>query len=240
MIAETSHAQALQGSTEPMVRLEGVKKAFGDNLVLDGIDLSVDPGEVLVVIGPSGSGKSTLAALILGLAAPTEGEVLLGGAAREDVDFAAWRRDVAWVPQRATIFTGTVTDNIRLGDPAAGQERVRVAAEHAGADGFIEHLPDGYDTIVGDGGRPLSAGQCQRIALARAFLRDVKLVVLDEPTANLDPESAEGVAGAMRRLSDGRAVLLIAHRPELVAHADRTVRLEEGRVVDGREAVPST
>jgi ABC-type multidrug transport system fused ATPase/permease subunit len=141
------------------------------------------------------------------------------------------------VPQRATIFTGTVADNIRLGDPAADDERVRTAARLAGADVFIEELPVGYETAVGDGGRPLSAGEGQRIALARAYLRDARLVVLDEPTANLDPVNANAVGDAMQQLSAGRTVLLIAHRPELARRADRTVRLEGGRVVDERDAV---
>ena len=124
--------------------------------------------------------------------------------------------------------------NIRLGDAAADDERVRAAARLAGADAFVRELPDGYDTVVGDGGRPLSAGQLQRIALARAFLRDAPLVILDEPTANLDPESAELVGVALERLREGRTVLLIAHRPELARRADRIVTLEAGRIVEHR------
>jgi ATP-binding cassette subfamily C protein CydD len=136
------------------------------------------------------------------------------------------------VPQRPTLFRGTVAENIRLGDIAAADGRVQAAAALAGADGFVRELPHGYETIVGDGGRPLSAGQLQRIALARAFLRDAPLVILDEPTANLDPESAELVGAAVERLRDGRTVLLIAHRPELARRADRMVTLVAGRVVE--------
>ena len=117
--------------------------------------------------------------------------------------------------------------------PDAGDDRVvRAAAALAGADAFVRELPDGYDTVVGDGGRPLSAGQLQRIALARAFLRDAPLVILDEPTANLDPESAELVGEAVERLREGRTVLLIAHRPELARRADRIVTLAAGRIVE--------
>ena len=141
------------------------------------------------------------------------------------------------MPQRATIFTGTVADNIRLGDPHADDDGVRAAARLAGADAFVDALPDGYETRVGDGGRPLSAGEAQRIALARAFVRDAELVVLDEPTANLDPANAEAIADAMQQLSVGRTVLVIAHRPELAQRADRIVRLASGRVVDERDAV---
>jgi thiol reductant ABC exporter CydD subunit len=215
------------------VRLEGVSFAYPARAgeVLSDVDLELRPGETVGLVGASGSGKSTLAALVLGLAEPTRGRVTLDGAALADGDRAAWRRCVAWVPQRPTLFRGTVADNIRLGDPAADDERVAAAARVAGADDFVRALPDGYETIVGDGGRALSAGERQRIALARALLRNASLVVLDEPTAHLDPESASTVARAIEGLGDGRAVLVIAHRPEVVASTDRTIRLEEGRVV---------
>ena len=220
-----------------VLRLEGVSFAYPSRPapVLDGVDLELRSGETVALVGPSGSGKSTLASIVLGLSEPTQGRVL-----REAVqghgDLAAWRRSVAWVPQRATIFTGTIAENIRLGDETADDERVREAARLAGADVFVEALPGGYDAVVGDGGRPLSAGEAQRLALARAFLRDARLVVLDEPTANLDPVTAAGVATALDRLSDGRTVLLIAHRPELARQADRIVRLEGGHVLDERDA----
>ena len=214
------------------VRLEGVHYAYParDQAVLDGVDLELRPGETVALVAPSGSGKSTLAALVLGLVEPTSGRVVVGGRALADLDPAAWRRRIAWVPQRATVFSGTVADNIRLGDPGAEDARVREAARLAGADGFVGVLPDGFGTVVGDGGRPLSVGESQRLALARAFLREADLVVLDEPTANLDPENAAAVGEAMGRLSDGRTVLVIAHRDELARRAHRIVRLEAGRV----------
>ncbi len=148
----------------------------------------------------------------------------------EEIDPESWRRRIAFVPQRPTLFRGTVADNIRLGDPAAGDDRVRAAAALAGADGFVSALPEGYETVVGDGGRQLSTGQRRRVALARAFLRDAPLLVLDEPTADLDPVTAAIVAEAIDRLRAGRTVLLVAHRPELAARADRVVRLEDGRI----------
>jgi ABC-type multidrug transport system fused ATPase/permease subunit len=129
-----------------------------------------------------------------------------------------------------------VADNIRLGDAAADDEQVRSAAELAGADEVVAGLPDGYDTVVGEGGRPLSAGELQRIALARAFVRDASLVILDEPTSNLDPGNAELVGEAVERLRAGRTVLLIAHRPELASRADRIVHLHEGRIVEAAVA----
>jgi ABC-type multidrug transport system fused ATPase/permease subunit len=165
--------------------------------------------------------------------------VTLDGAELAAFDLAAWRRSLAWVPQRPTLFRGSISDNIRLGDPSSSAERVVAAARLAGADDFVRVLPEGYDTVVGDGGRPVSAGEAQRIVLARAFLRDASFVVLDEPTANLDPVSAAAVGEAIERLGEGRTMLVIAHRSELVAHADRTIRLEGGRVVPERAAVGS-
>lgn len=226
---------------EAVVRMEGVGYAYParDRAVLEGFDLELRPGETVALVGPSGSGKSTVGSLLLGLTAPTEGRVTVDGSDLTACDRVAWRRQLAWVPQRATLFTGTVADNIRLGDPSAGDDRVAEAARNSGADGFIRRLPDGYETVVGDGGRPLSAGEQQRVAVARAFLRDASLVVLDEPTANLDPESGEAVGDAIERLAAGRTTLLIAHRPELAGRADRVVRLEGGRVAEQREPIES-
>ena len=143
-------------------------------------------------------------------------------------DAAAWRSQIAWVPQDPTLFRGTVADNIRLGVPEADRERVREAARLAGADGFIRELPHGYDTLVGDGGRQLSAGQCQRIALARAFLRDAPFLILDEPTAKLDPESAELVTEAIERLNGSRHSAS-DHPPARARRRSRPDRVAPGR-----------
>ena len=215
------------------VRLEGVSFSYPgrSGQVLAGLDLELAPGETVALTGPSGVGKSTVAALLLLLAEPTAGRVTAGDVELAGCDPAAWRAQVAWVPQRPTLFRGTVADNIRLGDAAADDAAVREAAALAGADAFVLDLPDRYATIVGDGGRPLSAGQTRRLALARAFLRDAPLVVLDEPTADLDPASADAVGEAVQRLLGGRTVLLVTHRRELEACADRVVRL-------GAEEVP--
>jgi thiol reductant ABC exporter CydD subunit len=220
------------------VRLEGVSFAYpgreGD--VLDSVDLELAPGETVALVGPSGGGKSTVASLLLRLAEPVHGRVTAGNVDLALCDAAAWRAQVAWVPQAPTLFRGTLAENIRLGDASADDERIRAAAELAGAGAFIRALPDGYGTVVGDGGRPLSAGERRRVALARAFLRDAPLVILDEPTADLDPASAELVGDAIGRLSEGRTTLLIVHRPQLADLAGRVVRLEGGRIVESPAA----
>jgi thiol reductant ABC exporter CydD subunit len=216
------------------VRLEAVSFGYPGSLntVLEGVDLELVPGETVALVGPSGSGKSTLVSLLLRLAEPTAGRITVGDIDLAACDPTAWRAQLAWVPQRPTLFRGTVADNIRLGDPEASDGRVEHAARLAGAAAFVQGLPNGYETLVGDGGRALSAGQLQRIALARAFLRDAPFVILDEPTANLDRASAELVEDAIERLREGRTVLLVAHSPELAERADRVVTLAGGRVVE--------
>jgi ATP-binding cassette, subfamily C, bacterial CydD len=215
------------------IRFEAVSFAYPSRpgLVLDGFGLELLPGETVALVGPSGAGKTTVASLLLRFAEPAAGQIAVGGVDLADCRPELWRRLVAWVPQRPTIFRGTVADNIRLGDESASGRAVRDAAVLAGADRFVGRLPSGYETLVGDGGRPLSAGERRRIALARAFVRDAPLVILDEPTADLDRRSADVVAEAVERLRPGRTVLLIAHRPELVAHADRIVKLGGGTAV---------
>jgi thiol reductant ABC exporter CydD subunit len=220
------------------VRLEEVSFAYpgrtGD--VLDSVELELRPGETIALVGPSGGGKSTVASLLLRLAEPARGRVTVGDVDLALCDASAWRSQLAWVPQHPTLFRGTLAENIRFGAPLADDARVRAAAELVGADAFIRALPDGYETVVGDGGRPLSAGERRRVALARAFLRDAPLVILDEPTADLDPASAELVGEAVGRLRVGRTMLLIVHRPQLASLADRVVRLEGGRIVKSAAA----
>jgi thiol reductant ABC exporter CydD subunit len=219
------------------VRFERVRFSYPARPVpvLDGLDLALSPGEAVALVGESGAGKSTVAALLLGLLEPASGRIAVGGVALSCCDIAAWRRLIAWVPQHPTLLRGTVAENIRLGEPDAPESRVRDAAALAGAHSFIARLPDGYATLVGDGGRSLSPGERRRIALARAFLRDAPLVILDEPTADLDPHSVAAVSAAVERLRRGRTMLLIAHRPELVRHADRVVHLVAGAALSPAE-----
>ena len=206
-----------------------------DRDALGEVDLELRPGETVALVGASGGGKTTLAALLLRFAEPTSGRILVGTDDLAALDAAGWRRSIAYVPQRPTLFRGTIADNILLGDASADDAGVRQAARLAGAHDFVSGLPDGYATLVGDGGRTLSTGERRRIALARAFLRDAPLVILDEPTADLDDASAELAREAIERLRVGRTVLLIAHRPELAALADRVVVVEAGRVFEPAE-----
>ncbi len=187
------------------------------------VSLTLHPGETVALIGGSGTGKSTLAALLLRFADPAEGTITCGATDLREVDLDAWRARIAWVPQRPAIVTGSVAENIRLGAPGASDACVRDAARRARADAFIRALPGGYETVIGDGGRPLSAGEAQRVALARAFVRDAPLVILDEPTAHLDAATAADVEDAVFELCRDRTALLIAHRPQLAGRADRVV-----------------
>ncbi|MFC7921875.1 thiol reductant ABC exporter subunit CydD [Streptomyces cinereoruber] len=218
------------GAVPDSVRLEldavTVRHAGRAEPSLDAVTLTVEPGETVALVGPSGAGKSTLLDVVLGFTAPEPGgSVRVGGEDLAGLDPEAWRSRIAWVPQRPYLFAGTIAENVRLARPDASDEAVREALRDAGADGFVAELPDGLDTLLGEDGAGLSAGQRQRLALARAFLADRPLLLLDEPTAALDGETEAGVVDAVRRLAAGRTVLLVVHRPALLAVADRVMSL---------------
>ena len=198
---------------------------------LDGLSLTVDPGEVVAIAGPSGCGKSTLLRVLLGLATPTAGAVRVGGTDLRELDLAAWHAHLAWVPQRPHLFAGTIDENVRLGRPDAPAEAVWRALADARLADAIAARPDGLQTRLGDHGAGLSAGERQRLALARAFLRDAPLLLLDEPTAGLDGATEAEVVRAIRRLVRGRTVVVVAHRPALLELADRVVDLEPAEAV---------
>jgi ATP-binding cassette subfamily C protein CydD len=199
---------------------------------LRGMDFEVPAGARVALVGTSGAGKTTVINLLLGFLSPTSGRILIGDQALADLDLEEWRTHLAWVPQQPRLFQGTIGDNIRLGRPDADLESVRAAARRARAADFIEALPAGYDNLVGERGAGLSGGQIQRIALARAFLRDAPLVILDEATANLDPESERLVQEGIEELAKGRTLLVVAHRLATVRRADRILVLESGRVAE--------
>ncbi|MFJ6748002.1 thiol reductant ABC exporter subunit CydD [Streptomyces sp. NPDC091266] len=195
----------------------------GDSL--PATSFQVRPGETVALVGPSGAGKSTLLSVLLGFTEPSEGRALVDGQDIATLSPESWRRRIAWVPQHPHLFAGTIAENVRLARPDATDAAVRAALGDAGALDFVDALPDGTGTRLGESGAGLSAGQRQRIALARAFLADRPILLLDEPTANLDGETEEAIVAAVRRLAVGRTVLLVVHRPALLAVADRTVRL---------------
>ncbi|MGW2278327.1 thiol reductant ABC exporter subunit CydD [Streptomyces sp. NPDC001770] len=210
-----------------------------------GASLVVAPGETVALVGPSGAGKSTLLDVVLGFTAPDEGTVRVGGVDLATLSPERWRERIAWVPQRPALFAGTVAENVRLARPDADDAAVTAALREAGAHGFVSALPEGERTLLGEDGAGLSAGQRQRLALARAFLADRPVLLLDEPTASLDGGTEAGIVDAVRRLAEGRTVLLVAHRPALLPLADRVVTLEPaaagpetGRAKAPRQAAP--
>jgi ATP-binding cassette subfamily C protein CydD len=209
------------------IEVEGLCVTYPDRSepALEDVTLSVEAGEVLALAGPSGCGKSTLLSVLLGLTAPERGSVRVGDMELTDLDPDAWRTQLAWVPQRPHLFATSIAENVRVGRREASDGELWEAVRAAGLAHVVADLPEGIDTVLGDRGAGLSAGERQRIALARAFLRDSPLLLLDEPTANLDGETEQVVLEAVRRLSEGRTVILVAHRPALLSMADRVLTL---------------
>jgi ATP-binding cassette, subfamily C, bacterial CydD len=207
------------------IAFEGVSVVYDRGPALSNVDLTIAEGDRLALVGPSGAGKSTLLSLLLGFVAPTSGRILINGCDLSTLDLVAWREQLAWVPQRAHLFAGTLSENIALGEPAASRERVERAARDAA-------LPHDLSLTLGERGHGMSSGERQRVALARAFLRDAPVLLLDEPTARLDVDSEKAVVDATLRLAEGRTAILVAHRPALLTVANRVLRLENGRLLE--------
>src|SRR5438552_3295072 len=220
-------APALRGA----VRFDGVSFSYEPGLpALEQIDCVVQPGQGVALVGPSGSGKSTFVSLILRLYDPTAGRVLIDGRDIREYTLASLRAQMSVVLQDSLLFAATVRDNIAYGAPGASPEAIEAAARLANAAGFIEALPQGYDTVLGERGVTLSHGQRQRIAIARAAIRQAPILILDEPTTGLDKQNERAVIEALERVAAGRTTLLITHEPRLAARADLILYLEAGRV----------
>ncbi len=215
------------------ITLDAVSLAYPgrDRPALAEVSLMIRPGDQIAVTGPSGAGKSSLLGLLLRFTEPTGGRITAGGTDLARIDAAGWRRQVAWVPQQPYLFAASAAENIALGRPEASRRDIARAARLAGADTFIEALPHGYDTPLGEQALRLSAGQRQRIALARAFLRDAPLLLLDEPTAHLDPIVAGQIMAVIQTLMADRTVILVTHRHAWQGGADRVLTLDHGRLL---------
>ena len=213
------------------VRSVGFRYEGAEQPALTDVSLDIAPGELVALVGPSGSGKSTLFGLLLRFYEAQQGEILIDGTRLRDVALGDLRRRMALVPQDIFLFSGSVAENIRLARPDAEDGEVLAAAEAAGAASFIEQLDDGFETEVGERGMRLSAGQRQRIAIARAFLRDPQILLLDEATSALDPDSEATVQRAIENLLEGRTTIVIAHRLATARRARRIHVLDQGRLV---------
>jgi ATP-binding cassette subfamily C protein len=227
-----------QATLERGCRLDQVSFWHGDTQILDSVSIDIPAGAVTVLMGPSGAGKTTIADIMLGLYAPDRGRVLIDGVPLEEIDLKSWRRLVGYVPQDLVLFHDTIHANVALGDRAIGEAEVRHALQMAGAWEFIEPLPDGPQTHVGQGGAKLSGGQRQRIALARALVCHPRLLVLDEVTSALDPYTERQICANVRQLAGEVTVLAITHRPALLEIADRRYRVEGGRAEEITAATP--
>ncbi len=215
------------------IHFEDVHVAYDDNQrpALNGVTFTLQAGERVAVVGPSGAGKSTLVQLLLGFVSPTQGQIRVGEQPLAGIPAPRWRQQIGWVPQRPVLFDGTIAHNIRLGRPEADQVAVRLAAQQAHALDFIQALPQGFETLVGEQGARLSGGQAQRIALARTFLLDAPFLLFDEATSQLDPATEADVQAAIRALAQDRTALFIAHRLDTLALADRILVMQAGRIV---------
>jgi ATP-binding cassette subfamily C protein CydD len=227
-------AQAPSFASNPVLSVRNLSFTYegAERAAIANVSFELGKGEIVAIVGPSGAGKSTMLDLILGFARPNEGEVRIGDAFALDSSVAAqWREQIAYVSQHPHLFHGSIMDNLLLAKPTASTAEVRRAVKLARADLFIDRLPNGLDTVVGEDAQGLSGGEAQRLALARAFLRDSSLLLLDEPTAHLDAESEQLIQEALTTLLSTRSALIVAHRLNTVTQANRIVVLDRGSIV---------
>ena len=226
------NAESLKGIDGKIIFRNITYKYLDKNiLALNNINLEINPGESLAIVGPSGSGKSTLINLILRFFDPDEGEVLIGDQNIKKVKIVSLRESIAIVSQDTLLFHGTVCENITFGKQNATKEDIIKSAKEAGSHDFIQKLPNGYDTMIGESGANLSGGERQRIAIARAILRNPKILILDEPTSSLDSEAENKIKVTLSAISKNRTTITIAHRLSTVINADRIVVLDQGKIV---------
>jgi ATP-binding cassette subfamily C protein CydD len=229
---QTSALEAPSHLPNYTIRFEAVSYRYGERAALHGVSFEIPHGKQTALIGHSGAGKSTVAALLLGFLTPSEGRISVGDVPLDRLPLAWWRDQVTWLPQKPYLFNDSVLENIRHAKPEATQDEIYAATRAAAVHDFILSLPEGYQTHIGERGARLSGGQLQRIALARAFLKNAPVIVLDEATANLDAETEQQINAALKRLCEGRTALIIAHRLSTVAQVDQVVVLSGGRIVE--------
>jgi ATP-binding cassette subfamily B protein/subfamily B ATP-binding cassette protein MsbA len=232
-VVERSNALELRGRANGEIRFEDVSFRYSaGEMVLEGIDLDVPAGSVVALVGPTGVGKTTLSMLIPRFYDVTEGRITLDGYDLRALTLDSLRRQISLVLQEVFLFHGTVRENILFGRPSAADREIVQAARVANADGFIQELPEGYETMIGERGVRLSGGQRQRLAIARAVLRDAPILILDEATSSVDTETEMLIQQALERLMEGRTTVMIAHRLSTIRSADRIVVLQNGRIED--------
>jgi subfamily B ATP-binding cassette protein MsbA len=221
------------GRLKGAIAFDHVAFGYGDEApVLRDVSFSIEPGQVVGIVGPTGSGKSTVLSLVPRFYNPTSGRVLIDGEDISTYKLASLRSQVGFVLQETVLFRGTIRENIAYGRPGATDEEVIAAAKIANADEFISRMPHGYDSPVGERGDTLSGGQRQRIGIARAVIRNSPIMILDEPTAALDTESERLVIEGLERLMEGRTVIMIAHRLSTIVDADKIIVLKDGVVAE--------
>jgi ABC-type multidrug transport system fused ATPase/permease subunit len=220
------------GKINGQVDFKNLHFAYEKDEVLKGINLSVSPGEIVALVGRTGAGKSTLVSMLLRFHDPSKGEVLVDGKDIRKIKIESLRKQIAVVPQEIALFRGTIKENIAYGKANASDDEIVNAAQSANAHGFIEKLPNGYDTEVGERGAKLSGGERQRVAIARAILRDPRILILDEATSSLDAETEALIRDALEKLMRGRTTFIVAHRLYTVEKANRIVVLENGKIAE--------